>query len=769
MDADDIDFISGATTNLDINNGVKQPPPLDEYGEVLRPAPRIHSSGVVAVDITDVFTKAAEGLEVGELVKDDYFTLFESVGAIEIMDPKMDTGYLAKGETMEDSYDIWRELLPEECLGIIDQLLCLEMAWHMGHPLSQTLFTSLYIDKILTLNLQNVEDLSSPANCPSLTEPLTLRVLVAYCIAVIKTCWHINERVKSEHFYEEEDFVTHTYNRSLLDELDDASITKFTDVTIHLLAKSDSMDSRIKEALIQRLKCRNSLLNTVGVAGDRSSPEPLLSAWSTTLELLPGIKSERELAKPVPDSFSVKLQRKLASTVPPRPVVTIAFDDAYQHLERLCKDGLVVSEVLDFHDTNSLMNFVFLFQKSKPQPSVYIRTLLQHYLFCQMVVLGQLSLRSVLDEDLSALVLPANPLLDAINDEIEVPQDPRHQMAQHMEIFRIRAAQSYLDILRALCQNRCRIRRTLHHTIVDWDTLQLDAEEIDAELRDFTKEKPIVDPDFGPEPIYSFPLSSWSYYYKLRQMEWLVQMGFELEVYAADELAGMYWYLQNISQTTFRHLQRIRGFLSKDYAELHRNPKQENFATKSEAFAATMSHVNISMLSSTAKQALANSVGCLYTVLMRYNLIPLTPHPYSTDAIRYEQRMKSFLAVSLPEFLPFPVFQEVVSQPHETSVDLLTFASDAVAKARKDFELLSKLDAKTAKCMGKWCDEAWHKNVKDELKSCISVSIALMLVKKAVVEAEKTKSKTLQLTVEIESSEKGYHDWWVVPKVTPIK
>lgn len=43
------------------------------------------------------------------------------------MDPKMDTGYLAKGETMEDSYDIWRVLLPEECLGIVDQLLCLEV------------------------------------------------------------------------------------------------------------------------------------------------------------------------------------------------------------------------------------------------------------------------------------------------------------------------------------------------------------------------------------------------------------------------------------------------------------------------------------------------------------------------------------------------------------------------------------------------------------------------------------------------------------------
>ncbi len=39
----------------------------------------------------------------------------------------MYTGYLAEGETMEDDYDVSRNLLPEELLGIIDQLLCLEV------------------------------------------------------------------------------------------------------------------------------------------------------------------------------------------------------------------------------------------------------------------------------------------------------------------------------------------------------------------------------------------------------------------------------------------------------------------------------------------------------------------------------------------------------------------------------------------------------------------------------------------------------------------
>jgi N-alpha-acetyltransferase 35, NatC auxiliary subunit len=45
------------------------------------------------------------------------------------MDPKMDTGYLAEGQTMDDDYDVARNLLPEELLGIIDQLLCLEVGF----------------------------------------------------------------------------------------------------------------------------------------------------------------------------------------------------------------------------------------------------------------------------------------------------------------------------------------------------------------------------------------------------------------------------------------------------------------------------------------------------------------------------------------------------------------------------------------------------------------------------------------------------------------
>jgi N-alpha-acetyltransferase 35, NatC auxiliary subunit len=77
--------------------------------------------------------------------------------------------------------------------------------------------------------------------------------------------------------------------------------------------------------------------------------------WADLQILLPGLKSTTKLGKPVPASFSVKLQRKLASTVPPRPIVQVGQEAAFDQLERLCRDGAVAVEVLKYYDSHSLM------------------------------------------------------------------------------------------------------------------------------------------------------------------------------------------------------------------------------------------------------------------------------------------------------------------------------------------------------------------------------------------------------------------------------
>lgn len=77
------------------------------------------------------------------------------------------------------------------------------MAWHLGYPLSQTLFTNVYIEAIVMPPPATVEDADFVRNRNSRSErdPL-LAVLRAYCLGLLKASWYVNERLKFEHYYE---------------------------------------------------------------------------------------------------------------------------------------------------------------------------------------------------------------------------------------------------------------------------------------------------------------------------------------------------------------------------------------------------------------------------------------------------------------------------------------------------------------------------------------------------------------------------------------
>ena len=51
----------------------------------------------------------------------------------------MDSGYLAPRETLEDDYDVLKPLLPEEVVGIMDQMLCHEVGFYHSGGASTTL------------------------------------------------------------------------------------------------------------------------------------------------------------------------------------------------------------------------------------------------------------------------------------------------------------------------------------------------------------------------------------------------------------------------------------------------------------------------------------------------------------------------------------------------------------------------------------------------------------------------------------------------------
>lgn len=152
------------------------------------------------------------------------------------------------------------------------------------------------------------------------------------------------------------------------------------------------------------------------------------------------------------------------------------------------------------------------------------------------------------------------------------------------------------------------------------------AEGIDTELRRYTKEEPITELSAPNEEIWSFPLSSWAYYYKLRQMEWIVQMGFELEVYQVDELAGMYWYaglnppprscpraeaviyryLQHLASTRLQHIERIRTFSTHRLKRIAKPTLEQKTS-----FRRSFSFLDFATLEASATQSFAEGLSCV--------------------------------------------------------------------------------------------------------------------------------------------------------------
>jgi N-alpha-acetyltransferase 35, NatC auxiliary subunit len=386
-----------------------------------------------------------------------------------------------------------------------------------------------------------------------------------------------------------------------------------------------------------------------------------------------------------------------------------------------------------------------------------------------MVILGHLSIRHVIDDDLSIVVLPCSRLLDPANDDVEAPHDTRFAIAHQMELFRQRTAQSYLDIFRAFCQNRCRVRRTLCHSIQDWETVQLDAEEIDQLLQVQLDEKPIhyqtTLSNAASEPAYSLPLSSWAYLYKLRLMEWIVQLGFELETYQPDELAGMYWYLSFLSKTRAQHAERIKAFTLSRLNELRAN--NHLTPTMEAQFTRSLAHIRVTILDAAVTWELADALSCLYTCLGRLDLIRPPPRPYSSDELRYDIRMKPFAPISLPELPSYESFQRATDQLESPTAVLLDYALRAVSGARKGYEVLSKFSEKEAFTVG--AHERWIKGTKSCLRSVIAASIAISSVRKVVGSGEGGRDEGEKLVVEVPRAEGCYHNWWVVPKISERK
>lgn len=108
-------------------------------------------------DITEDFFSSCRELNLGEIVKDESFDLFEAISAIEILDPKMDLGIhlfddkLTLKELVKDNKVNVTVVPYPDLISIIDATMALIMCWLEGQLLDQTVYTNLCLIDLDTI------------------------------------------------------------------------------------------------------------------------------------------------------------------------------------------------------------------------------------------------------------------------------------------------------------------------------------------------------------------------------------------------------------------------------------------------------------------------------------------------------------------------------------------------------------------------------------------------------------------------------------------
>lgn len=116
-----------------------------------------------------------------------------------------------------------------------------------------------------------------------------------------------------------------------------------------------SIPPELSQALDCRLEVRTALLRALELADRRSNPESLKLPWKQLQGVWGNVYKSHKYGVPVPEAFSTKVQRRLASTLPPRPIVHLKFEETHEHFKRLAADSIEAIDVLKYSDSQSLL------------------------------------------------------------------------------------------------------------------------------------------------------------------------------------------------------------------------------------------------------------------------------------------------------------------------------------------------------------------------------------------------------------------------------
>ena len=539
-------------------------------------------------ECTSDFLSACGELELGELLHDELFGLFEAMSAIEMMDPKMDAGMLCNRAsstpvTWQDSVDrgevclegLAGDLDPVDVSRMIDQSLSCLVTWLEGHSLAQTVMTNLYLHNV---------------------DRITCIVVKSVSIVSLKLVEIIKDIISKAGVFEEEDFQPHTYGFRLCQEVTDQRCIAGLRESEELLNKDirrtkhkDGVDRSEEEQKehedFVNLHARVKFLRLLYVSlsalyrGDTAEGLRLVGNCQESWQG-PAVTSLGPVDK-VPGFEPMANQRLLPPTFP-RYTEIVSRDQTVQYIDQLLSRLSATTNITGVSSFHACLDFFQSF--SSKSPCVLSRSLLQllytplHYSPPQRPGVSPAagppippSFPDMLRDCCKQFMAPPC-LLPAPKSSPGQSTSPLHSLEVKLllDSFFSQCCRPFGLLLQATGHNRARQRDKISMVLDEFCTVQVDADKLDNMLNSLAAGS-------GNSRGQVLYLGTWLLYHVLKLMVRYILSGWELELYSSHEWAMMWWYLYELLYPWLINcLHRADTVLSDHLENIDKDKKSKN-------------------------------------------------------------------------------------------------------------------------------------------------------------------------------------------------
>ncbi|CAO3625966.1 unnamed protein product [Cunninghamella blakesleeana] len=424
-------------------------------------------------------------------------------------------------------------------------------------------------------------------------------------------------------------------------------------------------------------------------------------------------------------AFDPNINRKLTTQSPPRVVSLPTGQETYDDFLKLVKRLESICSITKFPSVISLMNYFACFAGSKPYPDALSRSKLNSLFYSDGYIFGSYPVGTLVTGSIFDFVKPPSYWF-----QFNQPDDPpllEQAKASLCRFLEQNVSLPFIDFFKIQCQNRSRQRRILCKVLGEWEVLQEEAFRIDTQFQE------------AENLQNTFYFSIWAYNIKLKLMEQILLLGFELELYGEHEYTTIYWYHWYIQSILASHLQSSNENDNKGVSD--EKGKKENQDI--------MDHGKYIQLFNEVKKDLSIGVFKLLLAIEKSGQWRKKPLRFDDPLVRFNHRLKPFITLSSPPFQSYDRFLNDSATDHLTMETLLQTASADFFSCKRTLELLMKQSESISK--SELCHDEYQKNILSMIKTCVANNITILQLLRQD-DSKKTKVKL----------EFKYHSWWPV-------